>query len=191
MAVVDETLTVKGQPVKSLLKFIDKELTAEQKEAALLTAPPEYVDRFRRANILVSETVPVAVLNRLTEAAAIAKGEPVERFANRAGRVAAEEAISGVYRLFAMVMTPTAILSKASRIWSSLYSRGNLHVESETSRGARVKLLDFPTEPVGCARITGWMERLTELTNAKNGKVRQVGCFSKGAQACEWEIEWE
>lgn len=189
-AISEQTLTVKGSPVKSLLKFIDNELTSEQREKAFDAVPAEWGSRFRRGNVLVSETVPVSVLNTLTAAAAEARGETVDAFARRAGKFAASEAMSGVYRLFAMVLTPTALLAKASRIWSSLYSRGELRVASESSNSALVRLVDFPTEPAGCARITGWIERMTEMTGEKNTSVTQTSCYSKGAAGCEWEIRW-
>jgi hypothetical protein len=185
-----ETVTVKGSPVKSLLKFLDSELTPEQREAVYLKLPPEQGQRFRRGNFLVTETLPVSILNQLTEEAAKAKGEPVDQFARRAGRFAAGEAMSGVYRLFALVLTPTALLSKASKIWGSLYNRGDLKVKGETSTGAKVMLVDFPSESAGCSRITGWIERMAELTGAKNARVTHTQCVTRNAPHCEWDVFW-
>jgi hypothetical protein len=191
MQSAEQTLTVKGSPVKSLLKFIQDELTSDQREKAFAALPPEWGKRLRAGNFLVSETIPYSILNRLTESAAEAKGENTESFARRAGAVAASEAMSGVYRLFALVMTPTALLGKASRIWSSLYSVGELRVQSEGPKGASIALVNFPTEAVGCARVTGWMEKMTNLTGVKNVRVTQTKCFAKGAKACEWDLRWE
>lgn len=189
VAAVDTTVSVKGSPVKSLLKFMEAELTHEQKARVFDTIPPEY-QRLRSGVFLASDTLPVHILNRLTEEAAKAKGEPLEQFARRAGRAGASDAMSGVYRLFAMVLTPTALLSKAGKIWGSIYSRGRLDVTSESNNSARIALVDFPSEQVGCARVTGWMERMTELTGEKNPRVNQVQCYAKGAKHCEWELSW-
>ena len=186
----DETVAVKGSPIKSLLKFLDSELTPEQREKILHSLPVGYASRLR-APVLATEWVPVVMLNMLTEEAARAKGETVDQFARRAGRAAASEAFSGVYRVFAMILTPTALLGKASQIWGSLYNRGEMKVEAETSHGARIRLLNFPSEPAGCARITGWMERMVELTGVKSPQVTQVRCFAKGGPACEWELSWK
>lgn len=190
MAAVDQTLTVKGTPVKSLLKFIEQELTTEQREQVFSKLPEPYGERFRRGTVLVSETVPVSVLNRFTEEAANAKGEPVEAFARRAGRAGASDALTGVYRLFAMVLTPTALLSRAGSMWSSLYSQGQMKVESEEANFAKLKLVDFRCEAAGCARITGWIERMTEMTGNKNPRITHVRCSAKGAEACEWDLRW-
>ena len=187
---VDEVVTVKGSPVRSLQKFMDTELSPDQKEKVFTALPAEYASRFR-APILATETIPVTALNRFTEEAAKAKGEPVDAFARRAGREAASDAVRGIYRFFALVLTPPALLSKASQMWTSLYNRGELKVEDQTASSAKIRLVNFPSEPAGCARITGWMERMAELTGAKNVSVQQTQCYSKGAPACEWIVKWQ
>src|SRR5688572_5338105 len=146
---MDESVTVKCSPVRSLQKFIEAELTPEQREATFRNLPPEYATRFR-APILATETIPVHMLNRFTEEAAKAKGEPLEQFARRAGREGASDAVKGIYRFFALVMTPPALLSKAGQMWSSLYNRGELRVEDQTDNSARIRLTNFPTEAAGC-----------------------------------------
>ena len=186
---VDESVTVKGSPVRSLQKFIDSELTPEQREQVVRALPPEYATRFR-APILATETVPVHMLNRFTEEAAKAKGESLEAFARRAGREGASDAVKGIYRFFALVMTPPALLSKAGQMWSSLYNRGELRVEDQTENSARIRLANFPSEPAGCARVTGWLERMAELTGSKDVNVQQTQCFAKGGPCCEWHLKW-
>ena len=140
--------------------------------------------------MLPTETIPVTVLNTMTEEAAKIRNEPLEAFARRAGREAAADAVKGIYRFFALVLTPTALLSKASQMWSSLYNRGEMKVENQTDRGATIKLLDFPSEAPGCARITGWIERMAELTGVKDVRIQQTQCYAKGAPHCEWSITW-
>lgn len=186
---VDDSVTVKGSPVRSLQKFIDSELTNEQKEQVFSSLPGEYATRFR-SPILATETVPVHMLNVFTEAAAKAKGESVEAFAKRAGREAAGDAVKGIYRFFALVLTPPALLGKASQMWSSLYNRGEMRVEDQTDHSARIRIANFPSEPAGCGRITGWLERMAELTGAKSVQVTQTQCYSKGAPNCEWVVKW-
>ena|ERR1051325_3320417 len=185
----DATVTVKGSPVRSLQKFIDAELTPEQRDLVLRALPADYGQRLR-GPVLATETIPVMVLNKFTEEAAKVKGEPVEQFAKRAGREAAADAIKGIYRFFALVLTPSALLSKASQMWSSLYNRGEMKIDNQTDKGATIRLLNFPSEQAGCSRITGWIERMAELTGAKDVKVQQTQCFTKGASHCEWTVKW-
>ena len=186
----DEVVTVKGTPVRSLQKFVQAELTAEQREQLFRALPPEPAARFKDP-ILPTETIPVHLLNRVTEEAARIKGEPLESFARRAGREGAGEAVKGIYRFFALVLTPPALLSKASQMWSSIYNCGQLRVEDQTPTSARISLIDFPSEPAGCHRISGWLERMAELTGVKDISVEQTRCFSRGDKHCEWQLQWK
>jgi len=186
---MDESVTVKGSPVRSLQKFIDAELDPTQRDVVFAALPPEYAARFR-SPILATETIPVHMLNRFTEAAAKAKGESLDAFARRAGREGASDAVKGIYRFFALVMTPPALLSKAGQMWSSLYNRGELRVADQTETSARIRLTNFPSEAAGCARVTGWIERMAELTGVKNVRVQQTQCYAKGQPHCEWNVTW-
>jgi predicted hydrocarbon binding protein len=185
----DESVTVKGSPVRSLQRFLQAELTPAQYLALFDSLPAEFSARLREP-ILPTETIPVYLLNHMTEEAAKARGESVEQFARRAGREAAAEAVKGIYRFFALVLTPTALLSRASQMWSSLYNRGEMRVENQTDRGATIKLMNFPSEIAGCARITGWIERMAELTGVKGVRIQQTQCYAKGGPHCEWSITW-
>jgi uncharacterized protein (TIGR02265 family) len=189
LSAVIETVTVKGSPVRSLQKFIDAELTTAQRDEALRALPPEWASRLSRP-VLATETVPIQILNQFTEAAAKAKGEPVEVFGRRAGREAAGDAIKGIYRFFALVLTPASLLSKASMMWGTLNNKGTLTVAEQGDRGAIIRLLDYPSEVPHCARITGWIERMAELTGAKDVRVEQTQCAAKGAPLCEWKVNW-
>ena len=186
----DESVTVKGSPVRSLQKFVEQDLTPAQREAVFRSLPPEYRTRLESV-ILPTETVPVHMLNRFTEEAAKAKGESLDSFARRAGQEGASEAIRGIYRFFALVLTPAALLSKAGNMWGSLYNQGKMVVEDQTDHSARIALRDFPSELAGCTRVTGWIERLAEMTGAKDVDVKQKKCFARGDANCEWELHWK
>ncbi len=185
----DESVTVKGTPVRSLQKFIDANLNPENREKVFALLPPEY-SRFR-SPVLATEVVPVFMLNRLTEEAAKVRGEDLEAFAKRAGREAARDAVKGIYRFFAMVLTPPALLNRASQMWKTLYNRGDLRVDEQTDKGARLRLVDFPSEFAGCSRVTGWIEGMAELTGAKAINVVQTQCVTRGGPCCEWQIHWK
>ena len=187
---MDESVTVKGSPVRSLQKFIESELSAEQREEVFSALPPEYASRFR-STILPTETIPVDALNRFTEAAARAKGEPLEQFARRAGAAGASDAVKGIWRFFALALTPSAVLGKAGQMWSTLYNRGQMLVDEQTDNSARIRIENFPFEPAGCARATGWLERLAELTGVSDLNIRHTECFTKGANCCVWRLDWK
>lgn len=185
-----ESVQVKGTPVLAMVSFINARFTPDEKARLLKSLQPEAADLLTR-HVLPVETVPVVMLNRITEAAAKAKGQPVMAFAHEAGRAAADEAVHGIWKLAAALLSPQTLLAKGGRLWSTVYSRGRIEVVEPEPQLAIVTLADFPCEAVGCARIGGWFERLFEFARAKNIRVEQVECFSKGAPACKWTIRWE
>ena len=186
---MDESVTVKGSPVRSLQKYLETELTPAERQRVFDVLPSDFVARFQKP-ILATETIPVHMLNRVTEEAARAKALPVETFAHLVGREAASDAIKGIYRFFALVLTPPALLSKASQMWSSLYNRGEMRVEEQTDTSARIRIVNFPSETAGCSRVTGWIERIAEMTGVKDIRVEQTQCFAKGGEFCEWTVQW-
>jgi hypothetical protein len=183
-------ILIKAQPYKSLLKFIEKDLSLEQRAAAVAQLPPE-LREFTQKVILASDWLPLDAVNRLTEAAAAAKGEPLETFARRAGRFAADEAVNTIYKWLAFLKTPDYVLGKASRTWSTFYNRGTMNVDRQSARSARVLLSEFPSHRAGCARVTGWMQQLGEMTKAPNLRIDHVRCRSRGDTLCEWSVTWE
>ena len=170
--------TTKGTILRSLLKFVQHDLTDAQRTSAIASLPA--ADRqLIEGKILASDKVSEFALNRLTVAAAKAKGENLDAFGRRAGRAELADAV-GVYRFLTVLLTPKALLHKASALWSTVHSHGQLLVEKETSNSAVVRLVGFPSEEAHCARLTGWFEGAGELTGAKKVSVLHAVCMTRG-----------
>ena len=187
MSVADAT--TKGAILRSLLKFIDGDLTSTQRDAAVAALPDADRSVVARKAILASEKVSEFTLNRLTVEAAKAKGETVDRFGRRAGAAELRDAV-GVYRFFTIVMTPTALLKKASSLWSTVHSHGALAVENITDNSASIRLSDFPSEEAHCARLTGWIEGLGDMTGVRIVRVEHDACMTRGDADCRWQLQW-
>lgn len=181
--------TTKGTILRSLLKFIEKDLSATERAAAMAALPAGDQQLLAQKSILPSEKISEFTLNRLTLEAAKAKGEPLQSFGRRAGRAELADAV-GIYRFLTIVLTPTALLHKASTLWSTVHSHGRLVVENETNGAARVRLTDFPSEEAHCARLSGWFEGAGELTGAKHTAVVHDACITRGNPDCEWQLTW-
>src|SRR5205085_2993793 len=54
----DESVTVKGSPVRSLQKFLETELTPEQRETVFASLPAPFATRLR-GPVLATETIPI------------------------------------------------------------------------------------------------------------------------------------
>lgn len=181
--------TSKGAILKSLVKFLEQELTKEQLESAITSLPPEDA-ALARGKILPSLAVPEAMLNRLTEAGAKAKGEDIQTFGIRAGLAELADSV-GMYRVFLMALSPPALLSKVSTFWSTIHNTGKLVILDQSKTHARFQLKDFPSERAHCVRLTGWCKGLAEMTKVKNVRIKHDVCMTKGAAHCEWELHWD
>jgi hypothetical protein len=181
--------TTKGSILSSLRKFVEDDLSAEQYEIAIRALPPADQQIVRPRAVLASDKVSEFVLNRLTVEAARAKGESVEAFGRRAG-TAELKATVGIYRFFTLVLTPAALIKKASTLWSTVHSHGSLTVLEQADGLARVRLASFPSEEAHCARFTGWIDGLGPMTGVRNMRVVHDVCAARGDASCEWLVTW-
>lgn len=180
---------VKAVPVNALYTFAESELTREQLAAAIESLPPDERQWFT-GHLLAHQQIPYSAVNRFNIAAAEQKGEPLESFAIRAGRYGAQQGIRTVYKFVMMVMSIEAVLRKAPLMWSRVYDRGDMTVES-TGNSARIHINDFPSEEAGCGRATGWFTVIGERAGAKNIKVAHAVCMARGGHECRWDFTWD
>lgn len=180
---------VKAVPVNGLSEFVSKELQPSQVQAVLSQLPPEQA-RYFSGHLLAHEQVPLPLVNNFTRLAAKEKGEPVKKFAHRAGRYGAELGLKSVYKFIMMIMSIDAVLRKAPLMWSRVYDTGKMTVESGSNR-AKIHIDDFLADPAGCSRITGWFEVIGERAGAKDMRVVHSRCKAEGGTECLWEFEWK
>ncbi|MBW3670076.1 MAG: hypothetical protein KY432_00220 [Acidobacteria bacterium] len=180
---------VKAVPVNGLYTFVQTELTSEQLKAAIDSLPPDERQWFT-GHLLAHQQVPYTAVNRFTVEAAKQKGEPLESFSLRAGRYGANLGIKTVYKFVMMVMSIEAVLRKAPLMWSRVYDRGKMTVES-ASGSARIHVADFPSDEAGCGRATGWFTVIGEKAGAKNLKVDHPVCRARGGHECRWDFQWD
>ena len=113
---------------------------------------------------LAWDRVPLVAVNRAVEEAARMKGIAPVTFAHSIGRYCAEQ--SPILKMFAMLLTPKSAIKVATQAWQKIYGCGSIRAESLGPTSAQVVVTDFPSEPVGCARILGWIEVIAEAAGA-------------------------
>ncbi len=181
--------TTRGTILRTLVRFVQHELTAAQYERALTALPGSDRELIEELETFPRERVPEFVLNRLTAEAARIKGEDLELFGRRAGRAEISDAV-GVYRFFFLVVTPAAMLRKAPSLWASVHSHGRMTVDEQQSLSARIRLSNFPSESAHCARLAGWFEGAGEMSGARNPQIVHDVCMMHGGADCQWLVSW-
>src|SRR5581483_3828949 len=181
--------TTRGTILRSLVRFVQNELTPAQYQDALSALPASDRELIEELATFPRERVPEFVLNRRTAEAARAMGEEREPFGRRAGRAEITDAV-GVYRFFFLVATPAAMLRKAPSLWASVHSHGRMTVHQQQSAAARIRLANFPSEPAHCARLAGWFEGAGEMSGAHGAQIVHDVCMMRGGADCQWLLTW-
>ena len=120
-----------------------------------------------------------------------------DTFALGAG-VTAENAFTGVYRIFLKVGSPEFIISKASRMFGNYFQNlpdETFRVLGSSSKSAHIAMDRFTGgHPDFCRRLDGYFERLVELSGGKNVRLAHILCAfntSPPGDHCEWKGYWE
>lgn len=192
MVVATDVVLVKATPYRALLHFLDREVEPEVRARIVDEAAkefPEHEAMLRARSVIVSERVPVTMINRMIELAAGEMRIPRAVLAHRIGRAAAEEAAGGVLRLALTLISIPNLLRKLGPVWSQLYTHGTMTSRSE-GRSATIELTDFPlASATGCARVTGWFEWFSQRAE-KTASARHTSCRADGAPIEQWVVKW-
>jgi hypothetical protein len=83
------------------------------------------------------------------------------------------------------------LLGWSARLWRNYFSEGAMHLERLEDRSATMRLENPGLHPLGCSQILpGWIERALVLAGATPLVCEHVACSLKGAEACQYQVEW-
>ena len=118
--------------------------------------------------------------------------EDAKKGAWESGRYSAKSALTGVYKVFVLISTPTFLLKRATRIISTFYDPSELEVANTTNKSMVIlyKTLPANSELIEC-RIAGWMEQALEMCGCKNLSVTTPRSLAKGDDVFEVKIKWD
>lgn len=116
----------------------------------------------------------------------------IKKGAWEAGRYSAEVALKGVYKVFIRLTSPTYIIGRAGRIFSTYYRPSELKVIDNGKKYVIQHILQFPMPDIVVEyRIAGWMQQALELNHCKNVKVEFPKTMTKGDAYTEISITWD
>jgi len=98
----------------------------------------------------------------------------------------------GVMGIFVSFLgTPSTVLKKAPKSWRYYRNRGELVVTKLEPGLGVLELRGYLKSKTICTELLGFFNGAAEQTKAKNVKVRETKCKSKGDPVCEFMITWE
>jgi hypothetical protein len=113
------------------------------------------------------------------------------RGAWESGRYSAEVALTGIYKIFLLVATPSFLLKRASRIIATFYDPADLKVISSTNDSVVVRSNQLIKSEIVEYRLAGWMEKALELCGCKNLDLSITQSLAKGDAFFEVSINWD
>lgn len=107
------------------------------------------------------------------------------------GDFAAQQDISGMFKMMLSVFSPKTTLERANLVWQKYCDTGKLVVVSSDPNGTVMRMEAFPgIDEAHCNLMVGWINRFAVLTGGKNVAVKQTSCVHHGAPHCEWTGTW-
>lgn len=119
-------------------------------------------------------------------------GDPNFGVCERLGEFSADWAIKGILKVFVRFKSPQFLMEKNGAVWGRYHDSGRWEVSAEHSRRIRGRLYDFAVrDEAFCARLRGWVRGAVKVTGGRDPQVIETSCRCRGAEYCEFAIEWQ
>jgi hypothetical protein len=109
----------------------------------------------------------------------------------KSGRFSAEEALTGIYKVFVVISSPSFLVKRASRMLATFYSPSEVEVIDSSKHSMLVHFTKLPTKSEYLEyRIAGWMEKALEICGCKELSVKTPKSIATGDELFEVDISW-
>jgi hypothetical protein len=193
----ERTAHVKGSGLHALFDWYLRQHGRPELLRLVEDLPPEARRRFdprdERLGVLASNWYPAPLVHDLLER--ITAGLSPEARAAVAwemGQIAAEVALTGLYRLlFQAMMSPERYARHVQKMFSRYFDDG---VIVKTPRGPclhHTSIHDWGGHhPLLCAMCVSSSVYVYTALGCRDVRTRSLGCVAAGAEFCAYEIEW-
>jgi len=108
------------------------------------------------------------------------------------GSFSAEKGLTGIYKVFVKMGSPSFIISRAAKVFSSYYKDTSIKVLSSTKKSVILMIDDFPEyADVVEKRIIGWIDKALEISGCENVKTQVVHSLLSGDPFSELFTTWD
>jgi len=185
-------MEIKGLSVKSIPEFVQKNFPNQYVE--WLNALPQQSQQIFRGFIKVNEwydinyglTIPIRTVGK------VLFNDDWKKAVWTMGRFSAEEALSGIYKLYVQLGSTKHIIDRASRVMSAYFSNSEIKVVAYTKNHLTVHITKFdePDEAIEY-NISGWIERALEISGCKKVSVQITKSLARKDAVTELQMTWE
>lgn len=185
-------MEIKGSAVKSIPEFVKSNYPDSYDQ--WLDSLPENAKKIFSKPVLPSDWYPLieGVVDPVMSIGDLFYDSDSGKAAWETGRYSAEIALTGIYKFFVQAATPSFIIGRAGKIFTTYYRPSEMKVVSKGEKSVTLHITSFddPDEIVE-KRIGGWMERGLEISGCKNVQVKIPKSLTKGDEVTEYNLLWE
>lgn len=184
-------MDVKGSAVISTKRFVQEKYPDEL--INWLASLPETSQKIYTEKINESYWYPI------TESFIIPTNIMLEMFYNsdlkgayELGSFSALNALTGIYKVFVKIGSPSFMISRAAKIFTTYYKDSKIYVLSKTNKSVILSIENFPEyADVVEHRIIGWIDKALEISGCKNVKTQVVHSILKEDSHTELLSIWD
>ena len=182
---------IRGLVFPAYISFLRRTRGEDAVTATLERLPPELAHRLREDLFFTVNWYPIAWYRDLHHAAQQATGEGL-KLAHDKGFDGVTGDLSGIYKVFLMVVSPAYVIGRAARLFSKYYDTGSMEIVEAGSKAARARWR-------GCAGfdrniwvdVRGGCEAALAAAGARNIQFTVVSGGEDGNDHMEVEATWE
>jgi hypothetical protein len=185
-------MEIKGLSVKSIPEFVQKNYPSQYME--WLNALPEQSQQIFRGFIKVNEWYPInyGLTIPFRTVGKVLFNDDWKKAVWTMGRFSANEALTGIYKLYVQLGSTKHIIDRASRVMSAYFSNSEIKVVAFTKNHLTVHITKFdePDEAIEY-NIGGWIERALEISGCKKVSVQITKSLARKDAVTELQVNWE
>ncbi|MEC7524624.1 MAG: protein kinase [Myxococcota bacterium] len=107
------------------------------------------------------------------------------------GRATADRELTTTHRLFMQTATPTMAVERIPQLFRTYHSAGRAEVERASAGGFKVTMQDvLPDTLTHAMALSGFWQRLLELTGGRDVKSSVIACRERGDDATITVLRW-
>jgi antitoxin component YwqK of YwqJK toxin-antitoxin module len=185
-------MEVKGVSVRSVREYIEKNFPG--KYAEWIESLPDPSKKIYKDFIRVNEWYPISagLAIPLKAVGNIFYNGNWKDAVWKMGRFSADEALSGIYKIYVKLGSPRHIIDRAGRVMSAYFSNSEIKVTSDVKNQLTMQILRFdePDEAIEY-NIAGWIERALEISGCKNINLSVRKSLARKDAMTEYYVMWE
>lgn len=185
-------MEVKGTAVQSIKEYV-KTNHPDLFQLWLSKLPEESQHIFKNL-ISVGDWFPArqALVVPTETAGRLLHGNDIKKGAWLLGRYSAETALTGIYKVFLLIASPTYIIGRASKVFATYYRPIEMEVVDKSDKKVVLHMLKcHGYDEVICWRIGGWMEKALEMCGCNNLQVKISTSIDGNEPVTLFTITWD